>query len=99
VTSIVANDLRATASPASSFRGSEPSKFSSVLAEPNWELFAGAVVWTIVMLPIAAPTATVSRVSTRSCCRHSRRKRRTAQRITARRAATPRVRGARRASP
>jgi hypothetical protein len=82
----------------SSFRGSEPSKFSSALAEPNWELFAGAVVWTTVMLPIAAATATARSASTRTCCRHSRRNRRTAQRITARRAATPPVRGARRAS-
>ena len=35
MTSIVPNDRRAAASPASSLRGSEPSNLSSSLAEPN----------------------------------------------------------------
>jgi hypothetical protein len=41
------------------------------------------------MLAIAAATATVSIVRTRSCWRHSRRNMRRDQRITARRAAIP----------
>ena len=45
------------------------------------------------MLPIAAATATVRSVTTRSCWRHSRRNSATAQRVTARRAATPPFRG------
>jgi hypothetical protein len=93
MTSIVPNDRRAEASPASSLRGSDPSNLNRVLAEPNSASPAKPVLCTSVMLPTAVVTATVSSVTTRSCCRHSRRNMRPVQRIRARRAATPPPRG------
>ena len=99
-TSIVPNARRAEASPASSLRGSEPSNLSTAIGRAELgSLPAGSALWTIVMLQIAAATATLRRVSTRSCCRHSRRNRRPAQRIIARRAATPPFLGRRSGSP
>ena len=89
MTSIVPNDLRAASSPASSPRGSEPSNVSKRLAEPKSLSSAGTAFEAIVMLPMAAVTATVRSVTTRSCCRQSRRNMRPAHRTTARRAATP----------
>src|SRR5262249_35348348 len=58
-------------------------------AVPNPAPFGGGVFVATAAPMMAAATATVISARTSSCCRHSRRNMRHAQRVTARRAGTP----------
>ena len=69
--------------------GSVPGTVSWALAVPNVAAGDDGVFAATATPRTVTATATASSATTSTCCRHSRRNSRHAQRITARRATTP----------
>src|SRR5215469_4946980 len=70
-------------------RVGEPEMTSMWFADPNWALGDGGASDANAIAKVAAATESVRSPITASCCRHSRRNSRQAQRTTARRAGAP----------